>query len=290
MFGDLALNGIAVGCVYSLIALGFVLIYKATGILNFAQGDLMMIGGFLGLTAIGIWGLPYWLGFAFAVVATAALGYLLDAVVFRRAMGQPEFALIMLTLGLGYVLRTLAAVVPGWGTQPQRFPTPFDDKTIEFAGIPLSEERLAIIIATLVLMIALYLFFRFSKLGVAMQATAQNTTAASLVGIPVKTIYSLVWALGAGIAAVAGVLIAPITFVHPGMGYVGLYAFPAAVLGGFGSIPGAIVGGLIIGLLEVASGFYLSEVVKNSAPYLVLLLVLFIKPSGLMGVALQRKV
>lgn len=290
MIGDLALNGIAVGCVYSLIALGFVLIYKATGILNFAQGDLMMVGGFLGLTAIGIWGFPYWLGFLLAVIATAALGYLLDVCVFRKAMGQPEFALIMLTLGLGYVLRTLAGIIPGWGTQPQRFPSPFDDKTVEVFGNPMSEERLAIIVATILLMIVLYCFFRFSKLGIAMQATAQNNTAASLVGIPVKTVYSLVWALGAGIAAVAGVLVAPITFVHPGMGYVGLYAFPAAVLGGFGSIPGAIIGGLIIGMLEVFSGFYLTETIKSSAPYLILLLVLFIKPSGLMGARVLRKV
>ena len=290
MIVDLVLNGIAVGCVYSLIALGFVLIYKATGILNFAQGDLMMVGGFLALTAIGIWGLPYWIGFLFAVIVTAALGYLLDVGVFRRAMGQPEFTLIMLTLGLGYVLRTLAGIVPGWGTQPQRFPSPFDDKTIDVFGNPMSEERLAIIAATILLMVVLYCFFRFSKLGVAMQATAQNNTAASLVGIPVKTVYSLVWALGAGIAAVAGVLVSPITFVHPGMGYVGLLAFPAAVLGGFGSIPGAIVGGMIIGMLEVFSGFYLTETIKSSAPYLILLLVLFIKPSGLMGGRVLRKV
>lgn len=290
MLGNLILNGVAVGCIYSLIALGFVLIYKATGILNFAQGDLMMVGGFFALTTIGIWGLPYWLGFIVAVLAAAAFGYLADVLIFRRALGKPEFALIMLTLGFGYVLRTIAGMVPGWGSQPQRFPTPFDDRTVAIFGIPVSEERLAIIAATVVLMLLLYAFFRFTTVGLAMQATAQNRTAAYLVGIPVKVLYSLVWALAAGIAAVAGALMAPVTFVHPGMGYIGLYAFPAAVLGGFGSIPGAIVGGVIIGLLEVASGFYLSEWMKTSAPYIVLLLVLFFRPSGLLGASLVRKV
>jgi len=287
---DLTLNGIAVGCIYSLIALGFVLIYKATGILNFAQGDLMMVGAFFGLTTIGIWGLPYWIGLPLAVIAAGVMGYLIDFAIFRRALGRQEFAVIMLTLGVGYVLRTICSIMPGWGTQPRRFPTPFDDKTIEIAGVPLSEERLSIVVATILLMALLYVFFRYSKLGVAMQAAAQNKTAADLVGIPVRPLYSLVWALGTATAALAGILLAPIAFVHPGMGYIGLYAFPAAVLGGFGSIPGAIVGGLIIGLLEVYSGFYLSEWVKTSAPYAVLLLVLFVKPSGLLGASLRRKV
>lgn len=290
MIPDLILNGVAIGCVYSLVALGFVLIFKATGIVNFAQGEFMMLGGYFGLTAISLWGLPYWAGFGFAVIATAAMGYLLDVLIFRRGLGRPEFALIMLTLGLGYVLRTIVVLVPGWGSQPQRFSGPYDNKTLEIAGIPVSEERLAIIAATIILMALLYLFFRYNKTGVAMVATSQNRTAAYLLGIPVMSINSLVWALGAGTAAIAGMLIAPITFVHPGMGYVGLLAFPAAVIGGFGSIPGAIIGGFIIGMIEVLSGFYLSEWVKNAAPYLILLLVLFIKPSGLMGVTVRRKV
>jgi branched-chain amino acid transport system permease protein len=139
-------------------------------------------------------------------------------------------------------------------------------------------------------MVLLYLFFRFTRVGIAMQAASQNKTAATLVGISVPGVNSLVWALGAGMAGVAGILIAPITFVYPGVGYVGLLAFPAAVLGGFGSLPGAFVGGIVIGLLEVFSGFYLSEWVRNAAPYMALLAVLFIRPSGLFGVRLQKKV
>lgn len=287
---DLILNGIAIGCVYGLIALGFVLVFKATGIVNFAQGDLMMIGGFFAYTTVGLWGWPYWIGVPAAAVAAAAFGYVLDMTIFRRAIGRPEFSLIMLTLGLGYVLRTVATATPGWGSQPHRFPTPFDDTVVRLAGHGIGADRLAIIAVTLVLMIALFVFFRRSVLGVAMQATAQNLVAARVVGVPVKTMFSLVWGLGAGLAAIAGALVAPIVFVHPGMGYVGLHAFPAAVIGGFGSIPGAIVGGIFIGIVDSFAGFYLSEGLKNAAPYVALLIVMFIKPTGIFGASLRRKV
>lgn len=287
---DLIVNGTALGCIYALIGIGFVLIYKATGIVNFAQGDLMMVGGFFALTTIGIWHVPYWIGVPVTVLATACFGFLLDISVFRRALGRSEFSVIMLTLGVGSVLRTGAGAIPGWGAQPQRFDTPFEDKVLRMGTLVISEERLAIVVVTLILVTALYLFFRYTAFGVAMQATAQNQIAAHVVGIPVNMVHSMVWALGAGIAALAGVLIAPIIFVSPGMGYVGLNAFPAAVLGGFGSLPGVIVGGLLIGLVEVFSGFYLDEGFKNAAPYVILLIVLFIRPAGLLGASVRKKV
>lgn len=290
MIAELLLNGVAIGCVYSLIALGFVLIFKATGIVNFAQGDIMMLGSFFGLTTIGIWGMPYLLGFVVAVLATAVCGYLFNRLLLQHVIGRPEFQIIMVTIGLGYILRTVAGIVPGWGSLPQRFPTPFDNKVTQIMGMPVSEERLVIVLVTLGLMLALFVFFRFTRMGVAMQAASQNNTAATLVGISVPGVNSLVWALGAGMAGVAGILIAPITFVYPGVGYVGLLAFPAAVLGGFGSLPGAFVGGIIIGILEVFSGFYLSEWAKHAAPYMALLAVLFIRPSGLFGARLEKKV
>ena len=146
------------------------------------------------------------------------------------------------------------------------------------------------IVLTSLLVVVLYLFFRFTRLGVAMQATSQNQLAAYYLGIPVKTMFSLVWGMSAGVAAFAGLLLAPIAFVHVNMGYLGIKAFPAAVLGGFGSIPGAIIGGLIIGIVEALAGFYLPEGFKDVAAYIILLAVLIVRPEGLFGSTLRKKV
>jgi branched-chain amino acid transport system permease protein len=161
---------------------------------------------------------------------------------------------------------------------------------VRVAGLAASAEQLAVIVMTLALCAALYGFFRFTRIGVAMQAASQNQLAAYYMGIPVASVNSIVWAISAGVAAFAGILLAPLTFVHMNMGFIGLKAFPAAVIGGFGSIPGAIAGGLIIGLVESLSGFYLPEGFKDVAAYVVVLLVLVIRPQGLFGAQLRKKV
>src|SRR5216684_597086 len=212
-------SGIALGCVYGLIALGFVLVYKATEVVNFAQGDLMMLGGFFAFTFIGILGLNYWIGFAGAVAAMALFGMLAERLVVRPILGYPQFSIIMATIGLGYFLRSVVGMI--WGTDDFKIETPFSQ----------------------------------------------------------------------GVLRIGSVLLAPITFIHSNVGLVlGLKAFPAAVLGGFGSIPGAVVGGVLIGVIESMAGFYLAQGWKDVAPYIVLLVVLLLKPEGLFGLHMRKKV
>ena len=287
---QLLLAGVAQGCVYALVALGFVLIYKATETVNFAQGDLMMLGGFFALTASVIMGWPYWATILFAVAAMAAVGMLIERVVLRPVLGQTAFTVVMITIGVGYVLRGVVTMVPGWGTDTFTFPTPFADGTFKIGEVIFAVQQVAVIVMTAALVAVLYVFFRYSKLGVAMQATSQNQLAAAYMGIPVRRVNMMIWGLSAGVAAFAGILLAPVTFVHSNMGFIGLKAFPAAVVGGFGSVPGAIVGGLIIGIVEALAGFYLPEGFKDVAAYVVVLVVLLVWPSGIFGETAKKKV
>ncbi len=289
-FAQQVVSGTAIGCVYALVALGFVLIYKATEVVNFAQGELMMVGAFLAYTFIVILGLGFWLGALLALLATALLGGALDRVVMRPMVGQPVFAIIMVTIGIGFLFRSLVSMTPGWGVDTYTIETPFYGKVVSLGELVLSQDHLAIIVLTMALVAVLFAFFRYTRLGVAMQATSQNQLAAYYMGIPVKNVFSMIWALSAAVAAFAGILLAPIAFVHVNMGYLGIKAFPAAVLGGFGSIPGAIVGGLIIGVVEALAGFYLPEGFKDVAAYIVLLAVLIVRPQGLFGEIARKKV
>jgi len=286
----LLLAGVAQGCVYALVALGFVLIYKATETVNFAQGDLMMLGGFFALTASVILGWPYWATILFAVAAMAVVGMLAERLILRPVLGQPAFTVVMITIGLGYVVRGIVTMVPGWGTETYQIPTPFSEDVWNLGGVILPVQQLMVIGMTAALCVVLYAFFRFSTLGVAMQATSQNQLAAYYMGIPVRRVNMMIWGLSAGVAAFAGILLAPVTFVHSNMGFIGLKAFPAAVVGGFGSVPGAIVGGLIIGVVEALAGFYLPEGFKDVAAYIVVLVVLLVWPSGIFGETGRKKV
>ena len=287
---QLALSGIAIGCVYALVALGFVLIYKATETVNFAQGELMMLGGFFAYTATALMGWPYWAAIVFAVLVMAIFGMGVERIVLRPVLGQAQFTVVMVTIGVGYVMRGEVSMVPGWGTDTYKIANPFADRVINLGGAAISLEQLMIIVMTAALCAVLFLFFRFTRIGIAMQASSQNQLAAYYMGIPVRRINTLIWGLSAAVATFAGILLAPLTFVHANMGFIGLKAFPAAVVGGFGSIPGAIVGGLVIGLVESFAGYYLPEGFKDIAAYIVVLLVLIIKPSGLFGDKLRKKV
>ena len=282
-------SGMALGCVYGLIALGFVLIYKATEVVNFAQGDLMMLGGFFAYTFIGILGLNYWLGFLLAVISMALFGMLTERLIIRPILGYPQFSIVMATIGLGYFMRSIVGMI--WGTDDLKLETPFSKGVLKIGDLVLAHDKLSVIVATLILCAILYVFFNKTRLGTAMRATSENMLAAYYMGIPVKRVVSLIWAISAMVAACAGVLLAPITYVHSNVGLaLGLKAFPAAVLGGFGSIPGALVGGVIIGVIETLAGFYLPQGWKDVVPYLILLAVLLLKPEGLFGLTQRKKV
>jgi branched-chain amino acid transport system permease protein len=289
-FVQLVISGIAQGCIYGLIALGFVLIYKATETVSFAQGELMMLGAFCGLALLTVLGFPFWLAVPCSIAAMAVFGFGVERLVIRPILGQPAFSIVMLTIGLSYVARGLVTMIPAIGTETHTLPVPYKDGVWRAGALVLNVEQMVVIGATGLLSAALFALFRYTKLGIAMQASSQNQLAAYYMGIPVQRLNSLVWGLAAGVAAIAGLLLAPITFVHANMGFIGLKAFPAAVVGGFGSLPGAIVGGLIVGIVEALAGFYLPEGVKDIAAYVVVLLMLMVKPNGLFGETLRKKV
>lgn len=287
-FVQVLITGLGQGCLYGLIALGFVLIYKATEIVNFAQGEMMMIGAFFGLTYIGILGLPFWLGLILAMATMAVFGYLLDITVIRTILGESQIAVVILTISVGFILRAAAAGI--WGPEMKRLEAPFAGKMANIYGVVIGQEYLYVIGATLLLSLILYLFFRYSNLGIAMQASSQNQLAAYYMGIPVKQIFSLIWAISAVVAAVAGTFLGPIALVSPEMGFMGIKAFAAAVIGGFGSLPGAVLGGLIIGVAEQMAGIYLPTGFGKITAYLIMFLVLAVRPQGLFSQVQQKKV
>ena len=285
---QLIVGGVAQGCVYGLIALGFVLIYKATEMVNFAQGDVMMLGAFMALTFIGTMGMNYWLGFLLAAIAMAVFGYLLDALVLRRIIGQPQFAIVILTISLGFIFRSAAGFI--WGHETQSFPTPFTNRSLNAGGVVLPLETLSMIAGTLILAGLLFLFFNYTRLGNAMQAASQNQLAAYYMGIPVKRINSLIWALSAVVATIAGVLLSPTSLVDPSIGFLGIKAFAAAVVGGFGSLIGTVLGGLIVGVSETLAGRFLPPGFKEIVAYLIMLGVLVVRPQGLFSTIQRKKV
>ncbi len=268
-------------------ALGFVLIYKATEMVNFAQGELMMLGAFVGYS-ISMTALGYWGALLLTPVAMFVFGYVLDAGLLRRVMGQPQFVVVILTIGLGLIFRGGASMV--WGADTKNLLTPFSVSQLTLGGVTLPMKLVVIVGAAAVLVSMLYLFFRRARLGIAMQGTSENQLAAAYVGIPTKKVFSLVWGLSAAIAGLAGVLVAPVILVDPNMGSVGLNAFAAAVIGGFGSLPGAAAGGLIVGITQQLASYYLPEGWREAAPYLLMLAVLVVSREGLFGKRTQKKV
>ena len=285
---QLLISGISQGCVYGLIALGFVLIYKATEMVNFAQGDIMMLGAFVAVTLINTMGLPFIWGFVGTVVAMALVGVMLERLLLRPMIGEPHFAVLMLTIGLGFILRAVAGAI--WGNEPRALDAPYVGEVIRLGELVIGYENIAIVVGTALLCGLLYAFFRFTRLGVAMQAASQNQLAAYYVGIPVKRIYSLVWALSAAIAACAGILTAPVSLIDPLMGFVGIKAFAAAIVGGFGSLPGAILGGLLVGVVEQFAGLYLPPGFSDMSAYVLLLVMLILRPEGLFATIQRKKV
>lgn len=288
VFAQLTVNGIAVGAIYALVALGLVLTYKATEVLNFAHGDMLVVSAFTAWGLITVAGMPFWAALGATVLIAAALSYALDAFIVRRIAGQPQFAGVMLTIALAFMLRGLVSM--GFGPESRNYATPWTGQTSTVAGIAIADLQLVIVGVALAVTAALLLFFRSTRLGIAMQASSQNQLAAYLTGVRVKRVNSLVWALAGATAAVAGVLLAPITLVDVTLWFVVLKALAALVLGGFGSIAGAIVGGLSIGLIEQYAGVYLPDGSKDVVAYVVLIAVLIVRPHGLLGEAHGKRV
>ncbi len=285
---QLAINGISTGAIYSLVALGLVLAYRATEVLNFAHGDLLMLAAFTAWALIEVAALPFWAAVPVTITAVALVSWLLDQRVMRIIVGQPQFAGVMLTIGLAFMIR--GAVSMGFGPESRTYATPWTGKTTRVGGLVIADLNLVIIVAALLVTLALFYFLRRSALGVAVQAASQNQLAAYLSGIRVKRLNSLVWGLSGAISATGGLLLAPIALVDIGLWFVMLKAMAALVVGGFGSVPGAVVGGLVIGLVEQFSGVYGPEGFKDIAAYCVLIAVLVVYPRGILGEAHGRRV
>ncbi|MBZ0163844.1 MAG: branched-chain amino acid ABC transporter permease [Notoacmeibacter sp.] len=287
---QLVVSGLANGCIYGLIALGFVLIYKATEAVNFAQGDMMMFGAFvtLGLTNSNYVGLSFWIAVPIAIAIMGVLGYLLDLVVIRRMFGQSQVAVVILTIALGFIFRFAAGTI--WGHEPQSLETPYAGMDVRFEGLVLGLDEVAVIAATIVLTLGFYFYFNNTRLGVAMQAASQNQLAAYYMGIPVKRVQSLVWALAGMMATVAGILYASKGSIDPTAGLLGIKAFAAAVIGGMGSLPGALLGGIVVGIMEPFAARYIAAGYSQIAPYLLLFLVLVFRPHGILAQVHRKKV
>ena len=285
---QLALNGMAIGAIYALVALGLVLTYKATEVLNFAHGDVLMASSFVGWGLIVGLGWPFWIAALATVAIAAALSWLIDARVMRLIVGQPQFAGVMLTIAIAFMLRGLVSMA--FGPESRTYPTPWTGQKTQLGAIVVSDLSLVIIAAAMLITLALFWFLKKTALGVAIQAASQNQLAAYLSGIRVKRVTSLVWAISGAIAAICGLLLAPIALVDIGLWIVVLKALAAVVLGGFGSVPGAILGGLLLGVIEQFAGVYLPTGYKDAMAYLVLIGVLILWPRGLLGEAHGRRV
>lgn len=287
---QLLISGLANGCVYGLIALGFVLIYKATEAVNFAQGDFMMLGAFItiGLTNTEYMGLPFWMALPISIGLMAFLGYLLDRFVIRLMFGQSQTAVVILTIALGFVIRFVAGMI--WGHEPQSLQNPLAGKELRVGELVLGMEDVAVIIVTILLTWGLYEFFNRTKMGLAMQGASQNQLAAYYMGVPVKRVQGFIWALAGAVACIAGILFAAKGAVDPSTGLMGIKAFAAAVIGGFGSLPGALAGGLIVGVIEPFASRYIAAGYSQVAPYALLLAVLIFRPHGLFSQVRVKKV
>jgi len=283
-FIQVLVSGVAMGCVYGLVALSFVLIYKAADTVSFMQGELLMVGAFA-VVALQAAGWPLAVALIGGVAGAALLGAVLERTVLRHTLGQPamgqsHLGAVLLTFGLGLMLRGGVTAVPAASHGMFALPLPWADGVVRLGPLSLPGGQLLVMAVTALAAAALSLFFRYSRSGLALRACAEDARSAALMGVPVARMHTLAWALGAALAALAGVLLAPITFVHLNMGFIALKAFPAAVLGGLTSLPGALAGGVFLGVVEALAGLVLPEGTKDVVPYLLLLAALLLFPAG----------
>jgi branched-chain amino acid transport system permease protein len=287
LFLQQVFSGLAAGAIYASLALALVMIYRATELVNFAQGDMAMFSTYIAWTLMNA-GLPFWAAFAVTLVVSFLGGLAIERVVIRPVENAPVLAAVVVTLGLLLIFNALA----GWlfTYTLQEFPSPFPDRPL--FGALMTTRDLGVIGVTLVMLVLLYAFFRFTPTGLAMRAAAQNPESARLCGIRVGRMLAIGWGLAAAIGATAGIMVAPVLFLDPNMmGGVLLYAFTGALLGGIASPVGAVVGGLIVGVTENLVGTYLvASQLKLTVALALIILVLVFRPDGLFGTAIVRRV
>jgi branched-chain amino acid transport system permease protein len=290
MLAQILLNGIIVGSIYALVAIGFVVVYRSVAMFNFAQTEYYTLGGMLFATLLAVTGLP----FVIALLATAAAGALVgivsERVAFRRLLlvQAPPVNVIIASIALGIILRSL--ILLAWGPDAYRVPSLGDDP-ITLVGLLVTPQQVFVVAATAITVGLVYLFLQKTRLGLALRATASNRTVAGLMGVPLGVVLPVSFGLSAGLGALGGVFVAPIMLAQFSMGQAILVkALAAGILGGLSSIPGVIVGGLVVGLAENLAGAYISSAYKDVVGFAVLIVVLAVRPSGILGTPIQEKV
>lgn len=286
---QIVVGGIVIGCIYALTALGLVLIYRTTEIVNFAHGEMAMFSTFVSYIFLTRYEMPYYISFLMALLFSAFIGYIIYRLLMRRMYAAPHLNQIVITLGLFMLFNGAAGLI--WGYQPEAFPEAIQSADpIEIAGVFITKNEIFIVGITLFLMLGFYLLFRFTKVGLAMRAAAQDVTSSQLMGINVTQVFTMVWVVGAVLGAVAGMLTAPLAFLSPNMMFhILILSFAAAVLGGFISLSGAVLGGLIVGVFENVVGHYVAPDMKIVFVFLLIVIVLYIRPQGILGGAKHVK-
>ena len=280
VFLQLAFSGVSVGSIYALVALALVIPFKASGVLNFGQGELVTLGAYTGLV-FSQFGLPYLVIVLGTVVTVALAGMAIERVLIRPIIRAPEFTLVIATFAIGILIRALIRL--WWQDNTFEFDPPYAGTALRLGSVRLNPSFLVIIFCTLGLVVGLAAFFEYSRHGKAMRAVASNQSGARLMGIRVGGVFSSAWALAGGIGALAGLLLAPVIGINPEMGDLILKALVAAVIGGFTSLGGAVVGGVLLGLLETFAGAEFGATFKNIVPFAVLIAILLVRPQGLFG-------
>lgn len=287
MFIQLSVNGIAMGCIYGLVALGAAVIWSSVRALNFAQGDILMVGAYLGYTAMVLLDMPFWLSFVAMLISSIILGLVFQRVAYYPLRNKPFILVVVSTIGVSILLKNAAQNI--WGNAPLSSPKLFKGM-IEVAGIYIVPQHVFVIVMMLICMCLLYALLNLTKLGKMMRATANDQEAASLMGIKVDRMIAITFALSSCLAGIAGVLLGPIFYLEPYMGgMVTMRAFFATVIGGFGSIPGAVIGGIIVGLTQVLAAAYVSSMYKDVIVFGLCVLFLILRPQGIFGETVGEK-
>lgn len=282
MFTQVLVSGLVIGCVYGLIALGYSLIYKASGMMSFTQGDLLTVGAFLGYTFYGMLKIPFAISFVLVFICMFLLGLLMERGVIRVLVAKKVLPIytVLATIAISYILQNGAMLI--WGSNMLTFPSIFKSTSIKVFGVGVATEAVLCIGVSVVLMIILHIFMKYTKFGTAMRASAMDPIAARSCGINVSLSTGMTWGIAASMASIAGMLIGPVYGVFTTLGAtIGRKGFSSAVMGGYGNMYGAMVGGIILGLLETFTTGYVSSAYKDLFAYIVLLLFLFVKPTGI---------
>ncbi len=274
-------NGLVVGATYGLVGMGYAIIYKATGVVNFAQGELLMLTAYIAFSLTQGLALSFFPLLLITVPIAMVLGVLLERIFIRPMLGEPVFSIVMVTVGLAVILRGLTIIV--WGPDPHEFPLGISTSVVHIGPVPFYPVQLYALASLALATAGAWAFFRFTRLGIAMRAVAANEAAASLMGIRVSRIHMIAWSFSAAIAALAGVLFAAMFKLGPTIWFEGLRSFPAVILGGLDSVLGAALGGLVIGVIENLSQGYLGQGLREIAGFIVIVLILMVRPYGLFG-------